>query len=50
MLEFVLINTFATPLNTNPIIFGADLVMHSTSKFLGGHSDILGGAINLSKE
>jgi len=42
-------NTFATPLNTNPIIFGADLVMHSTSKFLGGHSDILGGAIISAK-
>lgn len=38
-------NTFATPYNTNPILFGADLVMHSTSKYLGGHSDILGGAI-----
>lgn len=38
-------NTFSTPLNTNPISFGADLVMHSTSKYLGGHSDILGGAI-----
>lgn len=42
-------NTFATPYNTNPIEFGADLVMHSTSKYLGGHSDILGGAI-ISKE
>jgi cystathionine gamma-synthase len=38
-------NTFATPYNTNPIELGADLVMHSTSKYLGGHSDILGGAI-----
>ncbi|RNC83315.1 MAG: aminotransferase class I/II-fold pyridoxal phosphate-dependent enzyme [Balneola sp.] len=38
-------NTFATPYNTNPIEYGADLVMHSTSKYLGGHSDILGGAI-----
>lgn len=43
-------NTFATPLNTNPIEFGADLVMHSTSKYLGGHSDILGGAIISAKE
>ncbi len=43
-------NTFATPFNTNPIEFGADLVMHSTSKFLGGHSDILGGAIIAAKE
>ncbi len=38
-------NTFATPYNTNPINYGADFVMHSTSKFLGGHSDIIGGAI-----
>lgn len=43
-------NTFATPFNTNPIEFGADLVMHSTSKYLGGHSDILGGAIISAKE
>ncbi|MBO6522744.1 MAG: aminotransferase class V-fold PLP-dependent enzyme [Balneolaceae bacterium] len=42
-------NTFATPFNTNPIEFGADLVMHSTSKYLGGHSDILGGAIVSAK-
>ena len=42
-------NTFSTPLNTNPISFGADLVMHSTSKYLGGHSDILGGAIISAK-
>lgn len=42
-------NTFATPYNTNPIEFGADLVMHSTSKYLGGHSDILGGAIVSAK-
>ena len=43
-------NTFATPYNTNPIEYGADLVMHSTSKFLGGHSDILGGAVIAAKE
>lgn len=43
-------NTFATPYNLNPIQFGANLVMHSTSKFLGGHSDILGGAIISAKE
>ncbi len=42
-------NTFATPFNSNPIKFGADLVMHSTSKYLGGHSDILGGAIVSNK-
>tara|TARA_R110002124_G_scaffold287350_1_gene473584 strand:+ start:7636 stop:8769 length:1134 start_codon:yes stop_codon:yes gene_type:complete len=38
-------NTWPTPLNLNPIEFGADLVMHSTTKYLAGHSDILGGAI-----
>ncbi len=43
-------NTFSTPFNTNPIEFGADLVMHSTSKYLGGHSDILGGAIISAKK
>lgn len=42
-------NTFATPFNTNPISYGADLIMHSTSKYLGGHSDILGGAIISSR-
>ena len=42
-------NTFSTPYNTNPIEYGADFVMHSTSKFLGGHSDIIGGAIVAAK-
>lgn len=42
-------NTFSTPYNTNPIEFGADFVMHSTSKFLGGHSDIIGGALIAAK-
>ncbi len=43
-------NTFSTPYNTNPIEYGADFVMHSTSKFLGGHSDIIGGAIISAKK
>ncbi|MBN3584520.1 aminotransferase class I/II-fold pyridoxal phosphate-dependent enzyme [Algoriphagus aestuarii] len=38
-------NTFATPVFQNPILFGADLVMHSSTKYFGGHSDILGGAL-----
>ena len=38
-------NTFATPILQNPLAFGADLVMHSTTKFIGGHSDVLGGAV-----
>lgn len=38
-------NTFATPALQNPIVLGADVVMHSTTKYLGGHSDVLGGAL-----
>jgi cystathionine gamma-synthase len=38
-------NTWATPFFTNPLQIGADLVMHSTTKYLGGHSDILGGVV-----
>jgi cystathionine gamma-synthase len=37
-------NTFATPINQSPLRLGADLVIHSASKFLGGHADALGGA------
>jgi len=37
-------NTFATPINQNPLQLGADLVIHSATKFLGGHADALGGA------
>ncbi|MEE8602469.1 aminotransferase class I/II-fold pyridoxal phosphate-dependent enzyme [Euzebya tangerina] len=36
-------NTFATPVNTRPLELGADVVLHSASKFLGGHGDVLGG-------
>jgi cystathionine gamma-synthase len=36
-------NTFATPINTQPLSLGADIVIHSASKFLGGHADALGG-------
>ncbi len=38
-------NTFATPVNQNPIELGADLVLHSATKFLGGHADALGGVV-----
>jgi cystathionine beta-lyase/cystathionine gamma-synthase len=38
-------NTFATPYLQRPLDLGADLVMHSTTKYLGGHSDVIGGAI-----
>ena len=37
-------NTFATPINQNPLLLGADLVLHSATKYLGGHADALGGA------
>ncbi len=38
-------NTFATPCLQNPLALGVDIVMHSTTKYLGGHSDLLGGAL-----
>ncbi len=38
-------NTWATPYHTQPIDFGIDIVLHSTTKYMGGHSDILGGAL-----
>ncbi len=37
-------NTFATPANQRPLELGADFVVHSTTKYLGGHSDVVGGA------
>jgi len=43
-------NTFATPVNQNPLLLGADLVLHSASKFLGGHADALGGVLCGAKE
>ena len=41
-------NTFATPFNQRPFEFGADLVVHSTTKYLNGHSDVIGGAVIVS--
>ncbi len=38
-------NTFATPYLQQPLALGADLVVHSTTKYLGGHSDVIGGAV-----
>jgi cystathionine gamma-synthase len=38
-------NTFATPVNQRPLEQGADAVVHSTTKYLGGHSDVVGGAV-----
>ena len=38
-------NTFASPYLQSPLLLGADLVLHSTTKYIGGHSDVVGGAI-----
>lgn len=38
-------NTWATPIQQRPLELGADLVLHATTKYLGGHSDVLGGAV-----
>lgn len=43
--KLVVDNTFATPYLQRPIDLGADVVVHSTTKYLGGHSDVVGGAI-----
>ncbi|MGE4194836.1 MAG: cystathionine gamma-synthase family protein [Pseudodesulfovibrio sp.] len=43
-------NTFATPINQNPLALGADLVLHSATKYLGGHADALGGVAVGSRE
>ncbi|MBG7612302.1 PLP-dependent transferase [Polaribacter sp. BAL334] len=43
-------NTFASPINQNPADFGIDIVLHSATKYMGGHSDISAGAIAASKE
>ena len=46
---FAVDNTFATPYLQNPLSLGADIVSHSTTKYLGGHSDIIGGALIVSQ-
>ncbi|HLI18959.1 MAG TPA: PLP-dependent transferase [Rhodanobacteraceae bacterium] len=43
--RFACDNTFATPVLQHPLALGADVVMHSTTKYFGGHSDVLGGAL-----
>ena len=43
-------NTFASPVNQNPILLGIDIVIHSATKYLGGHSDILAGSVSSSKK
>ena len=41
-------NTFASPYFQNPLSLGADIVVHSTTKYMGGHSDVIGGAVATS--
>ena len=43
-------NTFASPINQNPIDFNIDIVIHSATKYLGGHSDVLAGAVACKQE
>ena len=43
-------NTFATPLLQRPLALGADIAMHSTTKYFGGHSDVLGGALVFARK
>jgi cystathionine beta-lyase/cystathionine gamma-synthase len=49
-LLLVVDNTFATPYFQNPLQFGADVVLHSTTKYLNGHSDMVGGALITSRD
>jgi cystathionine gamma-lyase len=43
-------NTFASPYFQNPLALGAEIVVHSTTKYMGGHSDVVGGAVATSNE
>jgi cystathionine gamma-synthase/cystathionine gamma-lyase len=47
---FVVDNTFATPYFQTPLDLGADVVVHSTTKYIGGHSDVVGGAVVTNRE
>ena len=47
---FVVDNTFATPCFQRPLQFGADVVLHSTTKYLNGHSDMVGGMLVLTRD
>jgi cystathionine beta-lyase/cystathionine gamma-synthase len=48
-IKLIVDNTFATPYHQNPLLLGADLVIHSATKALGGHNDLMAGAIAGSK-
>jgi cystathionine beta-lyase/cystathionine gamma-synthase len=43
-------NTFASPVFQSPLALGADIVLHSTTKYIGGHSDLIGGALMTSRQ
>ena len=49
-IKIVCDNTFAAPYNQQPLTLGADVVLHSSTKYLGGHSDIIGGAIVIKND
>lgn len=49
-LIFVVDNTFMSPYNFRPLEFGADIVIHSTTKYIGGHSDLIGGVVVSKKQ
>ncbi|MFA5818081.1 MAG: aminotransferase class I/II-fold pyridoxal phosphate-dependent enzyme, partial [Bacteroidales bacterium] len=49
-IKVVVDNTFASPFFQQPLLLGADLVVHSTTKYIGGHSDLIGGAIIVNDE
>ncbi len=49
-IKVVVDNTFASPYFQQPLLLGADLVIHSTTKYIGGHSDLIGGALIVNDE
>ena len=49
-IKIVCDNTFASPYNQQPLTLGADVVLHSSTKYIGGHSDIIGGAIIIKND
>lgn len=48
--QTIIDNTFATPASQNPVSIGADFVLHSITKYINGHSDVVGGAIMLNNK
>jgi len=49
-IKIIIDSTFATPFNQTPLDYGVDLVLHSATKYLGGHNDLLGGVITGKKD